>query len=134
MRSGDAALPSFSAIAQAAMKKCSIRAVARGRGRRATAPARPSPKVPLTASLASAPPVSGNPPRLSASSPGHDQRRRPAPPAERSDDADGQKQGGLHQHMVRGIEGDVRRRAPIAAGEAHAQRRAAITPIWLMLE
>ena len=66
IRWGDAALPSLSDRASR-MKKWSMRAVVAAADAVATAPATPSPKVPLTASLASAPPVNGNPPRLKAS-------------------------------------------------------------------
>ena len=114
------------------MRKCNMRAVVAAADAAAAALAGPSPKGPLTASLANAPPVSGKPPRLSASSPATisvSDRRCPLGHG----DADGQEQRRLHQHVVGRIEGGVRRRPSISAGQTQA-KTAAITPIWLMLE
>ena len=60
------------------MTKCSMSAVSRPPRQLPPMPAGPSPNGPLTASLASAPPVRGNPARLSASTAAEDQRHRSA--------------------------------------------------------
>ena len=122
-RPGDAPARSAAGKRASRMTNTSMSAVVAAADSCDAMPAAPSPKRSLTASLASAPPVSGKPARLRPSSAATISGQHSSAAVEHGDRAYGQEQSRLHQHMVRRIERDVRRRALVGARERHAERR-----------